>query len=145
MLTPVWGTYDITYDSSGDIFIAGYEDTQDHRLAWLPNGSSYFQNFNLKPQNTSARGVEWDGTYLLIGQGPHFHRFKLVDGYGVRVETVPASINDLDYLVLGDRLITGGGSEVEVYRYPTGATPIKTINLPGNNIAGLTVSVVQSQ
>jgi len=144
MLTPVWGTYDITYDSAGNIFVAGYENYEDSRLAWLPNGSSSFQDFNLKPRNIAARGVEWDGAYLLIGQGPHFHQFKLVDGYGVRVSMVPPYIDERAYLVLGNRLITAGGSGVLIYKYPTGTSPIKTISVPGSNIVGLTISLAQT-
>jgi len=96
------------------------------KLGWLPAGASYFQVFNLKPRNQAARGVAWDGTYLLIGQGPHFHQFELVDGYGVRIDLVPASIDDRAYLVLGNRLVTGGYNSVSIFRYPTGTAPIKT-------------------
>jgi hypothetical protein len=144
MPTPVWGAYDIAYDSSGNIFVAGFENYYDHRLAWLPNGGSGFQDFNLKPRNLAARGVAWDGAYLLIGQGPHFHQFKLVDGYGVRADMVPPYIDEYSYLVLGNRLITVGGSggrDVLIYDYPTGVNPIKTISVPGDNTLGVTVSV----
>lgn len=139
--SPVWGAYDVTYDDSGNIFVAGYERYQDHKLAWLSSGGASFQEFNLKPRNQAARGVAWDGTYLLIGQGPHFHRFKLLDGYGVRVDTIPARFNYRAYLVQGSRLVSAGGSSVSIFDYPAGVSPIKTIAVPGNNALGVTVSV----
>jgi hypothetical protein len=139
--SPVWGAYNITYDSSDNLFVAGYENQQDSRLGWLPNGSSGFQDFNLKPRNIAARGVAWDGAYLLIGQGPHFHQFKLVDGYGVRGDTVPPYIDAYSYLVLGNRLIAAESAGVSVYDYPKGVSPIKTISVPGSNTYGITVSV----
>ena len=146
--TLVWGTYDITYDNSDNLFVAGFERYYDHRLAWLPNGSSYFVDFNLKPRNLAARGVAWDGAYLLIGQGTYFHQFKLEDGYGVRIDMVTPYINERSYLVLGNRLITVGGSggnEVLIYDYPAGTSPIKTISLPIGNTLGITVSVTPSR
>ena len=62
--SPLWGAYDITYDSSGNLFVAGHENYQDSRLAWLPNGSSRFQDFNLKPRNQAAEVVPISGGTL---------------------------------------------------------------------------------
>ena len=57
-------------------------------------------------------------------------------------------INERSYLVLGNRLITVGGSggnEVLIYDYPAGTSPIKTISLPIGNTLGITVSVTPSR
>ena len=54
---------------------------------------------------------------------------------------VPAYVNDRAYLVLGNRLITAGGSSVLIFDYPSGANPIKTISIPGSDARGVTVSV----
>src|SRR6202034_1891540 len=55
----------VTYDESGNVFIAGLIGQYKSRVAWLRSGSSRVRRLRMSPPPGNLRaGVEWDGKDL---------------------------------------------------------------------------------
>jgi hypothetical protein len=65
--TPLITAYFVGYDANGDLFVDGFKSTDVFGLAELPKGSSTFESVTLNQEIEFPGNVQWDGSYLAIG------------------------------------------------------------------------------
>ncbi|MGA8795664.1 MAG: hypothetical protein WB526_01185 [Candidatus Cybelea sp.] len=145
---PVWGPFEITYDNSGNIFVAAEIDFFDHKIGWLPNGQSQFQIFTMEPKTLSSGNVAWDGTYVaVLKKRDRIHRYTIVSGHGQAAG--PAVLLDgccgySPMLIKGSTFISAYGNNVSFWHYPQGGASFKSISVPEAPY-GVAVSVASSR
>ncbi len=63
--------YGVTYDNNGSVFVDGLTAFPDlsFSLAELRNGSTSLEHITLNRQFRSAGELQWDGTYVTLGEG----------------------------------------------------------------------------
>ena len=55
------------YDKAGNLFVDGYDSSGKFHYAELPIGGSSFTDITLSQTPAGAGNVQWDGTYMVIG------------------------------------------------------------------------------
>ncbi|MBV8067637.1 MAG: hypothetical protein JO113_06650 [Candidatus Eremiobacteraeota bacterium] len=62
-------TISLGYDSHGNLFVDGYDGSHMFHYAELPKGAEAFTDITLNgfPTSNGAGGVQWDGTYMTVG------------------------------------------------------------------------------
>jgi hypothetical protein len=65
--TPLSKTYFVGYDGSGNLFADGLNSADAFGLAELPKGGSSFEPVTLNQSIQFPGNIQWDGTYLAIG------------------------------------------------------------------------------
>ena len=116
----------IAYDGSGNLYFAAWRKNR----AWLPEGSSSVQRFNLNPR--SDGWFAWDGAYLAVGEAI-VTRYQVAGSKGSRVG-LKVTLNDIhvrgQFWIQGSRIAIATQSQgnVYVYDYPQGGNPTETIS-----------------
>jgi hypothetical protein len=131
--TPLTKEYFDGYDPSGNLFADGFGSSSYYfTLVELPEGSSKF--VTIKTSNTPAfpGSVQWDGSYLTV-----FDQDKS-ETYQYTVSGTTATLkNTIQLTGAGDCAQTwivkgllycadAGNNDGEVFKYPTGGSPIAT-------------------
>lgn len=131
------------YDSSGNLYADGLSYGSSFGLAELPSGSSSMKTVSLDQEIYLPGGVQWDGTYLAVGdQVAVKHNFTSViyqfsiDGSSATLEnttTLPGANQVAQFWLAfkkgrADKVIgpNGNGADTLVWPYPTAGNPIKT-------------------
>ncbi len=119
------------YDASGNLFLDGKSQSQPFLFAELPKGNSTFVNIELNRQIQIPGDVQWDGTYVAVGdQGTN--TIYQTDGSGGKVigATVLKGASDVvGFAIEGSRVIGADyvGRYVGFWPYPSGGTATKII------------------
>jgi hypothetical protein len=138
---PQWAC---SYDSTGDLFVGGFAGPSKLTLIELPKGASKFEKITLDTDVPPQGDVQWDGTYLAIGEYDNatIHRFEFQGTKGTQVGTVGLSgagyIRQFwiqDGVVIGPQLLA---NRIGFWSYPRGGAPLKIIR---DTIGGSGVTV----
>lgn len=123
------------YDGKGNLFGYGTEDSQDGRvLAELPRGSSTFVSVPLHRYFDQVAGLQWDGTYLTVGDDSPgtIVQFKVVEGVAKEMgSTALSRVTRLgQYFVSRKRVIAPDAPReqsglVGIFAYPAGGQRIR--------------------
>lgn len=141
-----------TYDSSGDLFVTLMTKVRKFYptyIIWLPKGAKRFEDFVLDPDVT-ANQAQWYGKYLAVAVrgSDKVDRFK-IEGAGYAKSVGHAGFLGLPkaypyegWWIADGRLfaIQTHKSFIDVWHYPEGGEPIKTITGSGDGFTGVTVS-----
>jgi hypothetical protein len=130
--TPLSREYFNGYDPSGNLFADGFTPNYYFGLVELPKGSSKFVTINTSNAPDFPGSVQWDGTYLSVfDQGTG-------ETYQYTVSGTTATLKNTVHLTgSGDCAQTwivkglvycgdAGNGNGEVYKYPTGGSPVAT-------------------
>jgi len=123
------------YDDSGDLFVDALNHSYGFVLIELRKGASKFENITLNQSFSSGGGVQWDGTYLAVGDGSStIYDFAIKGTTGTKVRTITlGDAVDVDqFSIKGSTLIgpdgpNGANHDVGLWDYPAGGDPTKTI------------------
>jgi len=120
----------LAYDSNGNIFVDGYTPDDQFHYAELPAGSSTFTDITLSETPGSPGSLAWDGHYVDVGD--YSNTIYQTQGATV-VNTIDLTISypslrgfsmlSRKQLIAAD----GYGNAVDIFAYPAGGTPTKTI------------------
>lgn len=140
---PQWAC---SYDAAGDLFVGGFAGPSTFKLIELPKGRSKFEAITLDAEIAPQGTVQWDGTYLAIGEygNETIHRFDVHGTRGTQVGTV--GLSNASYIsqfwiqgnvVIGPQTLA---NRIGFWRYPQGGAPLRSVKdtLGGT---GVTVSV----
>jgi hypothetical protein len=129
--------YYCAYDSSGNLFVDGfnyYHSNDNFQLVELPHGKSSFKNITLSESLVTPTGVQWDGKYVVVGDGsPQHHavyRVEITGTEGVVKQEIPlTNAAPEGFWIDGPRLINPdfNTDQVQYFKYPAGGTATKVI------------------
>jgi hypothetical protein len=138
------------YDGEGNLFVMGskpHRAQESHPLAELAQGSGQFTRIKLKKHIEYPMGVQWDGTYLVLGDGTnninsgHLRRYDIEGTHGILEGGVRLGVTANNFFVQASTVIVADGiNDVWLIGYP-GGTREKSIRV--YTPYGVTVSVAQ--
>ncbi len=147
------------YDDKSNLFVDGADYGSYHTLlAEIPAGKSTFTN--IAPDQTIGYpgGVQWDGTYLTVGDSSadELYRFKVSGKKATSVgkTSFKGDRSDLivQYWIDGSSIIVPYGTlprdvrKVGFWSYPGGGSPTPTLDVPrASELIGVTVSVAKKK
>lgn len=125
------------YDNKGNLFADGEDASGQFRFAELPKGSSTMQTITLTGGSITFPGdIRWDGKNLAVGdqeyQAQATSAIDQTNGAGGQITGVTVesgSVDIVNYWIDGKVDIgpDAGTASVELYKYPAGGSPTKTI------------------
>lgn len=125
-------TFFATYDSNGDLFANGFNDSGTPSVSEMPAGSSTFHLLTLPNTIEFPGNIQWDGTYVTVNDQSAYKIYQYtVSGSTVTLSgTVSysgASDCDDTWIFKGYFLCPDfGDSNAKVYAYPAGGSPVYT-------------------
>lgn len=140
-----------TYDSNGNLFVDGLNDSYGFVLIELRKGAAKFVQIAIHQHFAAWGGLQWDGRYLAIGDGSTaIYDFAIKGNKATRKHTVPlhGAIDVAQFWLDGTTLIApdgpnGANHDVGLWKYPQGGKPLKAIGKGSlSNPSGATVSTV---
>ncbi|HEY2476294.1 MAG TPA: hypothetical protein VGI19_16015 [Candidatus Cybelea sp.] len=140
--------FDCAYGPNGTLFVDGQSAGFAPVLAELQPGRQQFRGVDLPRALRKVPlmgGLQWDGKYLVVGDVDNNRVYRLlVSQSKAQISGSTAlggAMRIYQFFIDGRRLIGAdwGNSDVAIWRYPAGGTPLKTISL-GYGVFGATVS-----
>jgi hypothetical protein len=129
--------YYCAYDSDGNLFVDGfnyYNSSHNFQLVELPHGKSSFRNITLDETLVTPTGVQWDGKYVVVGDGyPEHHAVYRVEVSGtegvVKQEISLTNADPEGFWIDGRRLINPDyfTDQVQYFKYPAAGSATKVI------------------
>ncbi|HLY01845.1 MAG TPA: hypothetical protein VKR56_05035 [Candidatus Cybelea sp.] len=122
-----------SYDGAGDIFVDGFDRSNNFVFAELPEKGVGFKTITLNESIEDAGDVQWDGTYVTIGSKGAVYQTNGAGGEVVGMVTLNDTEGPTDYVVdsSGGTLVGSSGYEstaaVLLWPYPTGGNPTSTL------------------
>jgi hypothetical protein len=142
------------YDDKGDLFANGESSSDVVSLAELPKGKSKFKPITMNQSIEFPGGVQWDGEYLAVAdqEASVIYQFT-ISGSNATVEG-STTLGDADDVYQfwvtggsgkhpqGTKVVGAdyGASASEVWAYPAGGTPLKSITSGLDNPEGVVIS-----
>jgi hypothetical protein len=124
------------YDSAGNLYVDGARDFNPYdgfAFAELPAGSSALTNISLNQSFNYPGGVQWDGTYVAVGDSYEnaIYRFSIKGSGGTEVGSTPLEGGSyvLQFWIQGRKLVgpNAGTATAMLWDYPAGGTATKTL------------------
>ncbi len=122
-----------SYDGSGNLFLDGLTSASAFAFAELPKGGSKLTDITLDRSIASAGGVEWDGTYVAVGDQSTstIYQFSISGTSGTERGSTQLSgaTQIFQFWIDGSKLIgpDAGAADAGIWNYPAGGAPVKTI------------------
>ncbi|MGA2759092.1 MAG: hypothetical protein ABSF08_02070 [Candidatus Cybelea sp.] len=127
------------YDDEGNLFVDGLNNSYGFVLAELPNGSGKLQTINLNGAVAFPGGVQWDGSYVAIGdqyyQGKHTSAIYQVSVSGSAgtvqgTTTLTDTCDVLQFAIASNTVVAPDdcSTSARYYGYPAGGSPTKTVS-----------------
>jgi hypothetical protein len=144
------------YDPNGNLFVDGFNASYVFRFAELPKGSTSFTDITLNQTINYSGNVQWDGTYIAVGdQGagkyPNqsaIYQFTISGSSGTEVGVTPLgnSGDVVQFWKQGTKVIGPNTqySDVPIWNYPAGGTPVTVISGGLGSPVGVVVSKASS-
>ena len=121
------------YDSAGNLFLDGSTSKGAVLVGELAKGGTTIHTIPLDQTIAHGGGVQWDGTYLAVGDvsASVIYRFKIASGKGTKAGSVPLSGSTFvqEFWIAGSRVIAPdyASGKVRFYKYPAGGSATKII------------------
>jgi hypothetical protein len=128
------------YDDKGNLFVDGESSTSAFEFAELPKGAGSLENITLNQSISFPGGVQWDGTYVAVGdqsRSPVVYQFAISGSKGIKVGSTPLGSGAVDtkqFWIQGQTIIapnfnpgSRGRGDVLFYKYPAGGTATRKI------------------
>jgi len=144
--------YECGYDAQGNLFVDGMnKGLSTFAFGELPRSGAPFVKIQLNQSFGIPGGVRWDGTDVAVGDvyGSVIYRFAIDGAAGTEVGSTPLSGTDgvWDFWLQNGIAIapnanqagSGSSSNVLLYDYPSGGTPVGTIG--GNTVEPVSAAV----
>jgi hypothetical protein len=129
-----YSTYEVdlprsaTYDSEGDLFIAGQVKNYDAGTDWMPKGASSFEQFKPTPYTRPHRGAEWGDDQLTeMAQFDLIHRYAIHHGKAHYLGGMTLNESSVANFIVYKKYLIAAGDEIYVFGFPAGGNPIETI------------------
>jgi DNA-binding beta-propeller fold protein YncE len=129
------------YDDNGNLFIDGGNEDHAVVFAELRKGSSSLLNLTLDQSFNDTGAIQWDGKYLAVGNQntSNIYRFSISGSQGTEVGVTQLGGDAhwvhkffiLDHKVIAPNFYFIGSrfeSNVLIFDYPAGGSPLKTIS-----------------
>jgi hypothetical protein len=132
--------YETEYDGRGNLFMDGEDANFDPVFGELPAGGKKIRTICPKLlQNGQFGGIGWDGKYLVVGGNGGVRRIKNCKVVGFT--PLAGAEQVVQFEIIGKRLtaIDFGNAVVDIYAYPKGGTPIRTLANSFLSPIGLTI------
>jgi len=148
-----------SYDDKSNLFVDGADYGSYHTLlAEIPAGKSTFTNIAMNQTIGYPGGVQWDGTYLAVGDAfaDALYRFKISGKKATSVGKTAFKGDHANlitqYWIDGSTVIVPYGTlardvrKVGFWPYPGGGSPTPTLDVPrASELIGVTVSVAKKK
>ena len=125
-------TLSLGYDRQDNLFVDGTDQNSAFHYAELPAGAEAFTDITLNgfTGGDGAGGVQWDGTYMAIGNG--FNYIFRTQGPNVVGATLLSGTSCVEsfFIVPAKHVVVAPdecNATVGEYPYPAGGAPIKII------------------
>jgi hypothetical protein len=125
-------TFFATYDSSGDLFVNGFNAEFIPAVSEMPAGSSTFHIVSLPNSIEFPGNIQWDGKYVTVNDQEAYKIYQYtVSGSSATLEGTVAysGASDCDdtWIFKGYFLCPDAGDgNAKVYAYPAGGSPLYT-------------------
>ena len=131
------------YDGSGNLFVDGISKTgHAFMLAELPHEGKALQNISVGQTIAAPGAVQWDGTYLAIGDAgvspSVVYQFSVSGSSAVERGTTPlnGSTSVRQFWIQNGQLIGPDyDKDVGYWNYPAGGSPTQTLKVKGYGAA----------
>jgi hypothetical protein len=145
-----FGVYGVAYDNHANLFVDGREYGNPFVLGELPAGKRHFRTLLVDPHLDYFDQVQWDGQYVDVSVYEFIYRYSIVGKKaafaGSIILGVPKYIGG--FWIHGPKVVAtdwfgyGPYPTAEIFKFPAGGNPAKTIS--GTGGWGVTVSVAPS-
>ncbi|HKU82237.1 MAG TPA: hypothetical protein VJP76_08725 [Candidatus Tumulicola sp.] len=132
----------VGYDNAGNLFVDGYDGNLTFHYAELPAGSSTFTDITLSTVPSTPGNVQWDGKYVAVGDAVSTI-YRTSGSTVVGSTTLTTSQMYQFYIVPSHRKVVvadPAAKTANVYLYPAGGAPVKTIAGGLNTPLGVALS-----
>jgi hypothetical protein len=123
------------YDATGNLWLDGYNEVSSQmvsQFAELPAAKSTFKNITLQNPLVYPGGVQWDGTYVAVGDQTQQVIYQTKGTKGKIDGSTPLldSAKVAQFWIQGKNVIAPdvNDANVKFYKYPAGGYPTKTIS-----------------
>ena len=136
------------FDNEGNLFVNGFSKGSDVEFAELPKGSKTFTNLTLNETIYWPGGIQWDGTYLAVGDqdNPIIYEFMISGNSGTEVSSTPldGTSDVAQFFILGEKVVASepAPGTVGFWNYPQGGAATKLFSV-GNEPVGTAVSMAK--
>jgi hypothetical protein len=145
-----FGVYGVAYDGSGNLFVDGREYGNPFVLGELPVGKRHFRTLLIDPHLDYFDQIQWDGQYVDVSVYEFIYRYSIVGKKAVFANSIILGVPKYigGFWIQGSTVVATNwfGTEpsptAEIFDYPAGGYPVKTIS--GTAGWGVTVSVPPS-
>jgi hypothetical protein len=129
------------YDSSGNLFVDGVNNSSSFVLAELPKGSGSFTNIDFTQKIEWPGGVQWDGKFIAVGDTDTGTIYRTNAAGTVKGSTqltgsdyvnqfwIVASSGRKKHKAAGVVAPSQDGGVLGIYKYPAGGSPTRTISV----------------
>jgi hypothetical protein len=117
------------YDTSGNLFIDGTARSEPFVLWELRKGKSSVTDLKFSKKVDQPGGVQFDGTYVAVGdyRAGFIYRTKHGTGEVAQTVTLKSGMNVQQFWIQGSTLVGESTGEVPYYHYPRGGSPYKEV------------------
>ncbi|MGA8533197.1 MAG: hypothetical protein WB615_03695 [Candidatus Tumulicola sp.] len=123
--------YFLAYDAAGNLFVDGTSVSGSFQYAELRKGKQRFADITLGTTIQFPGDVQYDGTYIAIGDQGNANIYQ-TSGATIVGTTTLGGVNQLStFFILGKKVLCPGScnADVAVYAYPAGGAPVKSLSL----------------
>jgi hypothetical protein len=129
------------YDSNGNLFVDGVNNSSSFVLAELPKGSASFTNIDFTQKIEWPGGVQWDGKFVAVGDTDTGTIYRTNAAGTVKGSTqlsgsnyvnqfwIVASSGRKKHKAGGIAAPSQDGGVLGIYKYPAGGSPTATISV----------------
>jgi hypothetical protein len=144
-------TWYCTYDSSGNLFVAGADVSGEFALTELPHGSTTLNLITVPAEVGTHLGIDWDGKYLAIQAAQDFRstivlRVTVTGSQATVVSRTklagPPNDEGTEFWLADNYAAQpeDGNTGVGIWKYPSGGKAVTNLQSLGSEIFALTVS-----
>lgn len=124
------GTLFLGYDKTGNLFVDGYDSSNNFHYAELPAGSSSFTDITLSQTPAGEGNVQWDGTYMAVGDSG-YTIYQTQGNTVVSSTTLGNRCVAQFYIVPSKRKVIAPDAcdaNAGIFYYPAGGSALQTIS-----------------